>query len=286
MKCTRCGKEAFEKFRGRYYCRDCFIERYEEAVKSTIKRYKMIRKGEKILAALSGGKDSVAMLSVLSNLSLQVEALHIDLGIGDYSRKSLEVSKKVSKVLGVELHVISLKSYGFTIEDVKRRECSVCGNAKRYLMNRFAREMGFNAIATGHCAEDILANFFKNLYSGNIEWSEKQKPRIEGFDKIVTRIRPLYEIGERENLLYVMARDLPFLYEECPKAPSTKWKEIVYDIERKIPNFKINCLRNLAREREEKKVDYRYCKVCGEITTAEVCQFCRNVMRFRSPRSR
>ena len=286
MKCTRCGKEAFEKFRGRYYCRDCFIERYEEAVKSTIKRYKMIRKGEKILAALSGGKDSVAMLSVLSNLSLQVEALHIDLGIGDYSRKSLEVSKKVSEALGVELHVISLKSYGFTIEDVKRRECSVCGNAKRYLMNRFAREMGFNVIATGHCAEDILANFFKNLYSGNIEWSEKQKPRIEGFDKIVTRIRPLYEIGERENLLYVMARDLPFLYEECPKAPSTKWKEIVYEIERKIPNFKINCLRNLAREREEKKVDYRYCKVCGEITTAEVCQFCRNVMRFRSPRSR
>jgi len=286
MKCVRCKEKAFEKFRGKYYCRDCFIERYEEAVKSTIKRYKMIKKGEKILAALSGGKDSVAMLSVLSRFSgFHLEALHIDLGIGDYSKKSLEISKKIAEILDIELNVVSLKSYGFTIEDVKKRECSVCGNAKRYLMNRFAREKGFDAVATGHCAEDILANFFKNLYSGNIEWSEKQKPRIEGFDKIVTRIRPLYEMGERENLLYVMARDLPFLYEECPKAPSTKWKEIIYDIERRIPNFKINCLRNLAREKKKKKeTQYRYCKVCGEITTTEICQFCRNVMKFRNPR--
>lgn len=287
MKCVRCGERAFEKFRGRYYCKNCFIEKYEEAVKSSVKRYKMIKKGERILAALSGGKDSVAMISALKSISkdFYLEALHIDLGIGDYSRKSLKISEEVAEALEIELNVISLKSYGFTIEDVKRRECSVCGNAKRYLMNRFAREMGFDAIATGHCAEDILSNFFKNLYSGNIGWSEKQKPRIDGFDKIVTRIRPLYEMGERENLLYVMAKDLPFLYEECPKAPSTKWKEIVYDIERKIPNFKINFLRNLTRERRE-KFNYRYCKMCGEITTSEICQFCRNVMKFKNPRSR
>ncbi len=289
MRCSVCKKDAFEKFRGRYYCRDCYIARYEKAIESAIKRYKMIRKGEKVLAALSGGKDSVAMLSALKSLSeklnFYVEALHIDLGISGYSGNALDVSKEVSSIFDVNLNVVSLKSFGFTIDDVKMRECSVCGNAKRYIMNKFARENGFDVIATGHCAEDILANFLKNLYSGNLEWSEKQKPRIEGFDKIVTRIRPLYEIGERENMIYVIAKELPFLYEECPKAPSTRWKEIIYDIERMIPNFKINCLRNLARAKRVENLEYRYCKICGEITTTEICQFCRNVMRFRGRQS-
>ncbi|WP_456478802.1 ATP-binding protein [Geoglobus ahangari] len=285
MKCKRCGRNAFEKFRGTYYCRECLITKYEGAVESAIRRYRMIRKGERVLTALSGGKDSVAMLSSLRVLSkrigFDVDAMFIDLGIGRYSRHSLEVSKKVAEMLDVRLHVVRLEDYGFTIDDVRGKVCSVCGNAKRYIMNRFARENGYDAIATGHCAEDILANLFKNMYSGNMEWSEKQRPRMEGFDRIVTRVRPLYEMSERENMVYVLAKGLPFLNEECPNAPSTKWKEIVYEIERKVPGFRVSVLRNLARERRNRgDEEFRYCRICGEITTSSVCQFCRNVKKY------
>ncbi|NOY10870.1 MAG: adenine nucleotide alpha hydrolase family protein [Archaeoglobi archaeon] len=285
MKCKRCGRNAFEKFRGTYYCRECLITKYEGAVESAIRRYRMIRKGERVLAALSGGKDSVAMLSSLRVLSkrigFDVDAMFIDLGIGSYSRHSLEVSEKVAEMLDVRLHVVRLEDYGFTIDDVRGKVCSVCGNAKRYIMNRFARENGYDAIATGHCAEDILANLFKNMYSGNMEWSEKQRPRMEGFDRIVTRVRPLYEMSERENMVYVLAKGLPFLNEECPNAPSTKWKEIVYEIERKVPGFRVSVLRNLARERRDREdEEFRYCRICGEITTSSVCQFCRNVKKY------
>ncbi|AKG92568.1 putative ATPase of the PP-loop superfamily implicated in cell cycle control [Geoglobus ahangari] len=285
MKCKRCGRNAFEKFRGTYYCRECLITKYEGAVESAIRRYRMIRKGERVLTALSGGKDSVAMLSSLRVLSkrigFDVDAMFIDLGIGRYSRHSLEVSKKVAEMLDVRLHVVRLEDYGFTIDDVRGKVCSVCGNAKRYIMNRFARENGYDAIATGHCAEDILANLFKNMYSGNMEWSEKQRPRMEGFDRIVTRVRPLYEMSERENMVYVLAKGLPFLNEECPNAPSTKWKEIVYEIERKVPGFRVSILRNLARERRDGgDEEFRYCRICGEITTSSVCQFCRNVKKY------
>lgn len=285
MKCTRCGRSAFERFRGKYYCRECLIVKYEGAVESAIRRYRMIRRGERILAALSGGKDSVAMLSVLKTLSpkldFDVSAFFIDLGIGEYTQHSLETSRKVAEQLEVELHTVRLEDYGFRIDDVRGKVCSVCGNAKRYLMNRFARESGFDAVATGHCAEDILANLLKNMYSGNMQWSEKQMPRMEGFDRIVTRIRPLYEMSERENMVYVLAKSIPFLSEECPNAPSTKWKELVYDIERKVPGFRVSVLRNLAREgKKEGEVEFTYCRVCGEITTAKVCQFCKNVRRY------
>ncbi len=279
-----CGKAAVEKLRNKYYCRECYARKYLSRVESSIRRFGIIRKGEKVLAALSGGKDSVAMLSSLKaledKLGIKVEALHIDLGIGEYSRKSRVVSEEVCKVLGVPLHVVRLSDFGFTISDVKRKPCSVCGNAKRYIMNRFARENGFDVVATGHCAEDIVANVLKNLYSGNQEWTEKLKPRTDGYFKFVAKAKPLFEIGEKENLVYVISSGLPFLPDECPKAPDPKWKELVYEIEKKIPGFKAGVLRSLAREKKE-SWELKSCKVCGEPTSAEVCQFCRNVRKYK-----
>lgn len=289
MMCSKCGEGAFEKFRGRYYCKGCYAEKYESAVESSIRRYRMIKAGERVLVALSGGKDSVAMLSVLKSLSskfqFEVSSLFINLGLKEYSRISLEIASRVCEKLEVELHTVNLSDYDIDLSNFSGKVCSVCGNAKRYLMNRFARENGYDVIATGHCSEDILANLFKNLYSGNFQWSEKQMPRIEGFDKVVTRIRPLYEMGERENMIYAFAKGLQFVEMECPKAPNPKWKEIVYEVERKIPGFKISVLRNLARRKEKVEVELKYCRICGEVTSSEVCLFCRNVRKSRAARS-
>ena len=284
MRCVRCGSEAFERFRGKIYCRECLIIKYDGAVESSVRRYRMIKNGERVLAAVSGGKDSIAMLSALKSLSkklnFELSALFIDLGIGEYSRKSGDTARTLCREYGIDLHIVKIADHGFTMSDVSGKICSVCGNVKRYLMNRFARENGFDSIATGHCGEDILSNFFKNLYSGNIQWSEKQKPRLEGYDRMVARIRPLYEMSERENMLYVLAKDLPFVEDECPHAPSTTWKELVYEIERKVPGFRVSVLRNLARKKKIDKEEYRYCRICGEITTSDVCQFCRNVAKY------
>jgi len=283
MKC-KCGKEAIEIIR-KPMCNTCFSNYYTSRIRDFMKKYRVVKSGERVLVAISGGKDSVALLDVMFKLSnkldYEIEALHINLGIGEYSENSQRICRDLCKLLDVKLNIINLSEYGFTISDIKRKPCSVCGNVKRYLMNKFARENGFDVVATGHCSEDILANFFKNLYSGNLEWSEKLKPRIDGYDKFVAKIKPLYEIGEKENLLYVLSENLPFLAEECPKAPDAKWKELIYEIERKFPGFKRNVLRNLLKDVKSKRMsNYRYCKLCGEMTISEICQFCRNVMKF------
>ncbi len=290
IRCRFCGKRAVEVLK-QYrlsLCKDCYVKFYERQVERAVKKYKVVKSGERVLACVSGGKDSSAMLAVMKSLSetadFKLEAMFIDLGIGDYSEKSLNVAEKLCKKLDVKLNVVRLSDYGIRLENIstKRKKCSACGTAKRYLMNRFARENGFDCVATGHTSDDILAFFFKNWLSGNFSWSAKFLPRTEGFDKMVTKVRPLYFSSERENLLYCVCRGVPFLNENCPYAPSKDvWKDIIYDIERKKPGFKRCFVMNLVKYLKLKThtgsngESYRYCRLCGEITTSDICAFCR-----------
>jgi len=208
------------------------------------------------------------------------------LGIGDYSAKSKKVVEELAEEIDVPVHVVELSEYGFTIDDVDvKKVCSVCGTAKRYLMNRFARMNGFDVIATGHTVEDMILFFFKNTLSGGIEWIPKLIPRSEGFNGLVSRARPLFERTEKENMLFVLTLNIPFLMDECPHVPRDIWKEIIYDIEAKKPGFKQNFIRGLIKLARSIKVDeeweLRNCKICGEPSSSEVCAFCRYVERFR-----
>lgn len=279
MKCRKCGGIAVANLKayGIALCENCYIEFYLRLVKKSIKRFKILKNGEKILAAVSGGKDSSAMVAVLKDLGYNFEMLYIDLGIGEYSAESEKIVRELSETVDVNLNVVRLAEYGFTISDLRRKrrkECSGCGIAKRYLMNRFARENGFDVIVTGHTVEDIVSFYLKNVSGGAKPWAEKLMPRNDPFDrKVVARAKPLFEISEKENMLYVLLKDIPFTLMECPYAPEPEWKEIIYEIERKKPGFSKNFVRGLLSKDEGFEI--RYCKICGEVTNRDVCAFCR-----------
>lgn len=285
MKCRKCGRRAVAYLRayGLALCENCYPEFYHGLVKRSIKKYGILRKEERILVAVSGGKDSSAMAAVLKDLGYEFEMLYIDLGIGDYSAESERAVKDLSERLDAALNVVRLKEYGFTISDIRRKSrrktCSACGTAKRYIMNRFAREHGFDVVATGHTVEDIVSFYLKNVAGGAKVWVEKLMPRNDPFDaKIVARAKPLFEVSERENMLYVLIENLPYTAMECPYAPKPEWKEIVYEIERKKPGFAKNFVRGLLAEKQEFQ-ETRYCKICGEVSSAEICAFCRLKMK-------
>ncbi|MCS7144058.1 MAG: adenine nucleotide alpha hydrolase family protein, partial [Archaeoglobaceae archaeon] len=208
------------------------------------------------------------------------EMLYIDLGIGEYSRDSKEKVEKLASSLSAKLNTVELKEYGFTIPQVRGRVCSICGIAKRYIMNKFARDHGFNVVATGHTAEDIASFYLKNIAGNQQIFSEKLLPRIEPFDlKVVARARPLFEVSEKENMLYVILKELPFKSGECPYAPKPEWKEIVYEIELKKPGFVKNFVRGLIGK-TEMPLETKYCSLCGEISSGEICSFCKIRMKF------
>ncbi|WP_202320272.1 ATP-binding protein [Archaeoglobus neptunius] len=286
MKCRKCGRRAVAilKAYGLSLCERCYPEFYLNLVKRSIKRYGILKPKEKILAAVSGGKDSSAMANVLKKLGYEFELLYIDLGIDHYSSESERAVMELAESIDVNVNVVRLEEYGFTVSDVRKRlrrkTCSACGTAKRYIMNRFARENGFDIITTGHTVEDIVSFYLKNVAGGMRLWAEKLLPRNEPFDeKIVARAKPLFEVSEKENMLYVLIESIPFTPMECPYAPNPEWKEIVYEIERRKPGFSKNFIRGLISEKEE--FDHvKYCRLCGEITNRDICSFCKLRMSF------
>ncbi len=285
MKC-KCGRKAV--FHSKVYritlCDECYPKFYIELVRRSIKRYGIVKKSEKVLACVSGGKDSSAMAYALKELGYDLELFHIDLGISEYSKESLKSVEELAESLDLNLNVVKLKDYGFTIDDIERKKvCSACGIAKRYLMNRFARERGFDIIATAHTCEDIILFFIKNMLSGNIDYISKLKPRIDAFDKLVAKAKPLFERTEKENATLVLTLNIPFTPTECPHAPRDVWKEIIYDVELKKRGFKQNFVRAIAKLAESIRTEewkVKHCKICGEVSNAEICSFCKLTKRF------
>jgi len=115
-KRCRCGRKVvfFRKYEGSYLCRQCFLESIEKKFKRTVRKYGMLKSGDKIAVALSGGKDSSAVLYLMNKIvkprrDIDLIAIMIDEGTGDYRKKHLELAKKFCKKLGVKYHVFSFK---------------------------------------------------------------------------------------------------------------------------------------------------------------------------------
>jgi len=147
MKCSRCDNKSVHQ----NFCKEHFIEYFENKVYDTINEYNLIPEGSRIAVAASGGKDSITVLYLLSK-RYDVTAIAVDEGIKDYRDKTLIDLKGFCDNLGVKLETISMKEYfGMDLDSaVKKTDkipCAVCGVARRYALNK-AR--GFDVMATGH----------------------------------------------------------------------------------------------------------------------------------------
>ncbi len=309
MRCKFCSKKPVVRVRyaNLTLCRDHFIEYFEKRVKRTIERYKMIREGERICCAVSGGKDSAVMLYVLKKLckNVEIQALHLNLGIGDYSKKSVKKTIELCRQLDVEVEVVDIaKEYGFTIDLIKKLErkikrpiCSACGLIKRYLMNRYCYENGFDKLATGHNLDDEAANILSNYISGDIELLARGGPvQKRTHPKLIPRIKPLYEVSEKETFLYAELMHVPYLIDECPYsygAPNLLLKTIIAEVEDARPSSRISLVRNFVKRIKPALEEYttkntcekhhvKECSICGMPTSTSTCAFCRFVERVKT----
>ena len=303
MKC--CKTNAVINVHGNKFCREHFIRYYERKVEKIIKKLR----DKKVLAAVSGGKDSMALAFLLykfsKEYSFNFELLFIDLGIHRYSEKSKKVIEKFVKEKGVKLNVIKAKDEILAIDDInelkqkprkgkqKSRQgpkqklpkpiCSYCGLIKRYLINKFAYENCFDLVVIGHNLDDEIAFIFMNMLNQNIE----QLARIGIITetnkklKLIGRIKPLYFCSEKENMTYCLINGIEFYNEECPyaiNASQIKIKHLLNEFEKEKPGFKLNFLKSFLKLKENLKVKreaIKQCKICGYATTLDVCAFCR-----------
>ena len=288
MKCKFCEKEAYIRlhYPKMLLCKEHFIEYFERKVRRTIERYKLLKPDEKILVVISGGKDSAVTAYVLKKLGYNIECLHINLGIGKYSEESEAYAKRQCELIGAKLHIVRVKELlGAGIGELKTRRptCSYCGITKRYIFNKFAYENGFDAIATGHNLDDEVSFIFSNIMHWNTDYLGKQGPLLPGEGRFVKKVKPLYELTEREVVYYALALGLEYIIHECPYArgaTTIEYKEILNAMEEKKPGTKINFIKGFLRkkhlfERELKEAPLGECKVCGMPAQGEKCSFCR-----------
>ncbi|MEJ7556161.1 MAG: TIGR00269 family protein [Aquificaceae bacterium] len=288
-RCQRCGQKAvvYLPQHRLSLCKEHYIEWYLKRVESTIREFKMFGKDDRVLVAVSGGKDSLSLWDALCRLGYTADGLYIDLGIGEYSQKSKKACENFAQKKGLRLHVLELKKEIASIPEIKEVErnrpaCSFCGLLKRYYMNRFAREGGYKVIATGHNLDDESATLLSNVLSWNMGYLSRQFPVLLEGEGFVRKVKPLVKFTEKENALYAFLSGIEYVEEECPfseGASSIEYKKTLAQMEEKSPGTKLrfymDFLRRLHPILQTQEVELRPCKVCGEPTTAEVCSVCR-----------
>ncbi len=294
-RCYKCGQRAVVYLRQHRiaFCKEHYIEWYLKRLKETIKEFRMFDKEDKVLVAVSGGKDSLALWDALNRLGYKVDGLYIDLGIGEYSQKSKRVCQDFAKERSLRLNIVDLKrEIGDipTIKEVEKRPaCSFCGQLKRYYMNSFAKKESYKAVATGHNLDDESATLLSNVLSWNMGYLSRQFPVLLEGDGFVRKVKPLFKFTEKENALYAFLSGINFVEEECPfaeGASSIEYKKILSSIEEKSPGTKLrfymDFLRKLHPLLTQEKLQIKPCKLCQEPTTAEICSLCRLRERVRS----
>lgn len=269
-------------------CGECYISWFQQRTGRVIKEFSLIKQKDRILVAVSGGKDSLSLWYVLVNMGYEADGLYINLGIEHemYSARSQEKCKIASEKLGRRLIIIDLKgTAGKSIPEVKdlRSKCSTCGLAKRYLMNRTALEEGYTVLATGHNLDDECASLLSTVLRWELGYLGRQDinlPEMKGF---VRKIKPFAFFSEKEVLAYAILKRIDYLDQECPYAvgaTSILYKEVLNRIENRSPGAKLRFYREfLLKKKEFEKFreieELRECSVCGYLTTREVCAFCK-----------
>lgn len=297
MKCRACRKPAVIELRRHNagFCAPDFLRHCQEQVRKTVDHFDMLRPDDRVLVAISGGKDSLALWDVLLELGYSVDGLYLGLGIGDYSDESGRYAKAFAESRGLRLLEVDLPAdLGFDIPNgaraARRAPCSACGLSKRHLFNKAALDGGYDVVATGHNLDDEAAVLFGNTLRWSTDYLGRQLPVLPATDGFVKKVKPLVRLGERETAAYCVLKGIDYIVEECPMAEGNKhlgYKDALNRIEDQSPGtkaaFYFGFLERASAfftpEAVEEQSTLQPCTSCGAPTTGDVCAFCKLVAK-------
>lgn len=269
----------------------------ERKVQRTINKFSMIKFGDHVAVATSGGKDSLVLLSILKSTidvsrGITISAISIDEGIAGYRDESLKIVSEFCSKLGVPLTVLSYNElFGTHMDEAmkvrpsaKLTSCSICGTFRRRAIDLAAEQIAANVVATAHNLDDEVQTFMINLLSGDVNrigWNQASSIYKTGYMK---KIKPLSETYEREIVFYALQKGIPFQSEQCPYMNESIREEIrqfLNDLEKAHPGIKYNTYKSimdisaLIRNRGDPAIMRRACEKCGRESTEQICSVCR-----------
>lgn len=293
---TKCGRNAFLKRpkTGDALCKNCFFLAFETEVHNTIEQSKLFERGDVVAIAASGGKDSTVLAYVLKVLNerydygLRLMLLSIDEGITGYRDDSLETVKQNRDDYEMELKILSYEElYGWTMDKIvdkigRSNNCTFCGVFRRQALDRGARLMRVDCVATGHNADDIAETVLMNILRGdtarlrrccNIKTGQK-------YTDSIPRVKPLKYSYEKEIVMYAHFKKLVYFSTECVFAPNAyrgHARAFLKDLEKIRPSVIMDIIHSAEQLsfKDTIKVPLRgICDRCGFVSSQQPCKAC------------
>ncbi len=238
--------------------RGCFrLGAFEKTIQKKVGRaigdYRMIKDGDRILVAVSGGKDSLILLKLLLErkafvpVNYDVVAVYVDLG---HTIARIAVLKDFIKQLGCPFYIIRKKV--FKKDDDKKLSCFWCSWNRRKILFEAALKYGCNKIALGHHKDDIVETILMNLlFEGQIS---AMAPSQEIFKGKITMIRPLAYMEDAQLQKFARLCRIPAADIACPLGASTKRalvKKFIAKVSKECPGVKTNIFKSLQRIKKD-----------------------------------
>jgi tRNA 2-thiocytidine biosynthesis protein TtcA len=215
--------------------------------------YQMMADGDKVAVAVSGGKDSLALLKILQDrqkfvpIKYDLIALHVDLGFPRSFSKPLEEYFKKQKV---KYKIV--KSDDLKATARKDINCFWCSWNRRKNLFQAADKLGYNKIALGHHKDDIVETILMNLFfQGEIS---AMKPKQELFKGKIMIIRPLAYVEESMIKKFAREQKLPHDTCICPNSVISHRSQIgkiIASLEKTCPEVKTNIFKSLQRIKQD-----------------------------------
>ena len=200
-----------------------------------VKKYRLIKKGDKIAVFISGGKDSMLLAKLMQELQNHGETefdlrfIVMDPGYNKENRKKIEEN---AKLLGIPIEIFETDVFASSLAAAGDAPCYLCARMRRGYLYAKAKELGCNKIALGHHKSDVIeTTLMAMLYGGQIQG---MLPRLKSknFDGLEL-IRPLYCVNEQDVLKWKEGNGLDFIACACKFTENTA-KEAVFSARKRV----------------------------------------------------
>ena len=228
------------------------MQKLMSQVRKCVRDYNMLEPGDRVVAGVSGGKDSLALLRLMAELRdhspvpFSLHAVTLDMG---YEEMDFSPVAELCARLQVP-YTVKQTQIREIVFDIRKEEnpCALCAKLRRGILNDAALELGANKVALGHHYDDAIETFLLSMiYEGRLS----SFLPVTYMDRTgLTLIRPMLYLHEKTVSNFVARENLPVVHNPCPADKNTKREDVkalLYELEGRYPGLKDNIFGGLQR---------------------------------------